>query len=182
MYYLWGTVQYRQFRGGHDWFLTGFEKKNSCVRFAFTGQHLQRKFERRLNQDEHICSKVGYEENALGQCTSVKKGECNYDTECPEDKACIEHSYRDPCKLSDLCGQDAICEISAHRPVCRCPEGWGGVPTTQYFQYSMFNANASQCCCSIELIFKFLCKSSYSGTSCSPNATTNSCTSRESNS
>ena len=66
--------------------------------------------------------------------STVKKGECDHDTECPDDKACIEHSCRDPCKLSDLCGQGAICETSAHRPVCRCPEGWGGVPTTQCFQ------------------------------------------------
>ena len=64
----------------------------------------------------------------------VKKGECDHDTDCSDDKACIEHSCRDPCKLGDLCGQDAICETSAHRPVCRCPEGWGGVPTTQCFQ------------------------------------------------
>ena len=64
----------------------------------------------------------------------MKKGECDHDTECSDDKACIEHSCRDPCKLSDLCGQGAICETSAHRPVCRCPEGWGGLPTTQCFQ------------------------------------------------
>ena len=69
---------------------------------------------------------------------SVKKGECDHDVECSDDKACIEHSCRDPCKLADLCGQGAICLTSSHRPVCRCPEGWGGVPTDQCFQ-CMYN-------------------------------------------
>ena len=36
-----------------DW----VREKNSCVHFAFAGPHLQRKLERRLNQDEHVCSR-----------------------------------------------------------------------------------------------------------------------------
>ena len=91
----------------------------------------------RRNVIEFVCANsplsTGVKPNSI-YFFIVKKGECDHDTDCSDDKACIEHSCRDPCKLGDLCGQDAICETSAHRPVCRCPEGWGGVPTTQCFQ------------------------------------------------
>ena len=54
--------------------------------------------------------------------------------------------------MSDPCGVAAICEASSHRPVCRCPEGWGGNPHVQCFDckfLSAFNtlfANCSHIC------------------------------------
>ena len=66
--------------------------------------------------------------------TAVPKGECEHDPDCPDNKACIENQCKDPCLEYDPCGREAICETSNHRPVCRCPEGWGGNPHDQCFQ------------------------------------------------
>ena len=64
----------------------------------------------------------------------VPKGECEHDPDCPTNKACIENQCKDPCDVYDPCGREAICETSNHRPVCKCPEGWGGNPHDQCFQ------------------------------------------------
>ena len=65
---------------------------------------------------------------------TVKKGECQHDVDCPDNKACVENHCLDPCTLTEPCGQNALCEASSHRPVCRCPPGWAGSPNEECYQ------------------------------------------------
>ncbi|MPC16096.1 hypothetical protein E2C01_008910 [Portunus trituberculatus] len=41
-------------------------------------------------------------------------------------KACIRNKCVDPC--SDVCGQDALCEVINHSPICYCPKHLTGDP------------------------------------------------------
>ncbi len=64
----------------------------------------------------------------------VKKGECDFDEECLDNKACVQHQCVDPCQTQRPCGRGAICQAIAHRPVCKCPSEWGGDPHVECFQ------------------------------------------------
>ncbi|XP_047739045.1 uncharacterized protein LOC108675679 isoform X3 [Hyalella azteca] len=55
---------------------------------------------------------------------------CENRDECPVDYSCINHLCYDSCGLG-ICGVDADCKISGHRPVCTCPPGTDGDPTRQ---------------------------------------------------
>ena len=55
-----------------------------------------------------------------------KRGDCEYDNECPANLACFDFNCRDPC--IGTCGQNANCEVRNHRPICSCPEGFKGDP------------------------------------------------------
>lgn len=50
--------------------------------------------------------------------------ECVINDECPRNKACINYKCKDPCP--GTCGQNAICDVYNHIPMCRCPEGMSG--------------------------------------------------------
>ena len=66
---------------------------------------------------------------------SVKIGECRVDSECPDNRACIEHQCEDPCYVPyEPCGSEAKCEAIRHRAVCTCPTGWAGNPHDICFQ------------------------------------------------
>ena len=65
----------------------------------------------------------------------VKTGECQFDRECPENRACIDNHCQDPCQVPfGPCGQNAECQVSSHTAVCRCPAGWAGNPQTSCYQ------------------------------------------------
>ena len=65
----------------------------------------------------------------------VKIGECRIDSECPDNRACIEHQCEDPCYVPyEPCGSEAKCEAIRHRAVCTCPTGWAGNPHDICFQ------------------------------------------------
>ena len=64
----------------------------------------------------------------------VQRGECQYDRDCPDNRACIGNQCLDPCILDDPCGKNAQCQTTSHRPVCRCPSGWAGDPHTECYQ------------------------------------------------
>eukprot|EP00091_Calanus_sinicus_P019677 TRINITY_DN501_c0_g2_i4.p1 TRINITY_DN501_c0_g2~~TRINITY_DN501_c0_g2_i4.p1 ORF type:complete len:367 (-),score=92.21 TRINITY_DN501_c0_g2_i4:358-1458(-) len=57
---------------------------------------------------------------------SCKKGECEYDHECSHSLACFNFNCRDPC--IGTCGQNALCEVRDHRPICSCQKGFRGDP------------------------------------------------------
>ena len=63
----------------------------------------------------------------------VKRGECNHDSECPDNKACNQYQCVNPCLDGSPCGKSAECEAKGHRAVCRCPSGWGGHPSTECY-------------------------------------------------
>lgn len=54
--------------------------------------------------------------------------ECTNNGECSRDKACLRTKCVDPCP--GTCGQDAICEVVNHIPICSCPDGYTGDPFT----------------------------------------------------
>jgi hypothetical protein len=50
--------------------------------------------------------------------------ECVLNSDCPRDKACIRNKCTDPCP--GTCGQNAICDVINHIPMCSCPVGMAG--------------------------------------------------------
>lgn len=54
------------------------------------------------------------------------KPECVLNTECSNDKACINMKCQNPCLGS--CGLSAVCDVVNHVPMCSCPDGYEGDP------------------------------------------------------
>lgn len=52
--------------------------------------------------------------------------ECVANADCPMDSACINRRCVDPCV--GTCGLEALCDVVAHNPICRCPAGYTGDP------------------------------------------------------
>lgn len=50
--------------------------------------------------------------------------ECVLNSDCPQDKACINSKCRDPCP--GTCATNAICQVLTHIPMCSCPQGMDG--------------------------------------------------------
>jgi hypothetical protein len=50
--------------------------------------------------------------------------ECVLNTDCPRDKACVRNKCINPCP--GTCGQNAICDVINHIPMCSCPQGMTG--------------------------------------------------------
>ena len=50
--------------------------------------------------------------------------ECLTSNDCPRDKSCLRNKCVDPCP--GTCGQNAICEVLNHIPMCSCPPGTTG--------------------------------------------------------
>lgn len=57
--------------------------------------------------------------------------ECSVNSECPSNKACINEKCRDPCP--GACGQNALCSVINHTPVCTCGEQDTGDPFTNCY-------------------------------------------------
>lgn len=55
----------------------------------------------------------------------VPKPECILDSDCSNDKSCINQNCRNPC-LENICGNNAECRVQLHRPICICREGFTG--------------------------------------------------------
>ena len=82
-------------------------------------------------------------------------GECQYDDECPDNNACIEHQCLDPCN-SQPCGRNAICETKGHIPICRCPPNTAGNPHEECFTCKLFAIFFPICRSHIKQPFQFL--------------------------
>lgn len=50
--------------------------------------------------------------------------ECVTNTDCALDRACIRNKCMDPCP--GTCGQNALCSVYNHVPMCTCPAGMAG--------------------------------------------------------
>lgn len=50
--------------------------------------------------------------------------ECVLNPDCPRDRACMRNKCRDPCE--GTCGQNALCSVVNHVPVCTCLSGMAG--------------------------------------------------------
>lgn len=67
--------------------------------------------------------------------STVKTGECKYDSECPDTEACLDRLCQNPCTNPFApCGVHAECQAKAHRPVCQCAAGFVGNPHTECYQ------------------------------------------------
>lgn len=54
--------------------------------------------------------------------------ECYTNSECSDDKRCINSLCVNPCVVKDPCGRNALCHANNHSPVCRCPANYIGDP------------------------------------------------------
>ncbi len=54
--------------------------------------------------------------------------ECVINSECPQNRACVNHKCIDPCP--GTCGIGADCQVFNHNPICSCPRGFEGDPFT----------------------------------------------------
>lgn len=45
--------------------------------------------------------------------------ECTHNSDCAPNLACINNKCINPC--TNLCGQNASCEVYNHIPICSCP-------------------------------------------------------------
>lgn len=71
--------------------------------------------------------------------------ECVLNDDCPRDKACIRNKCKDPCP--GTCGQNALCEVINHIPICSCPDGMSGNP---FLQCVPFQGSFLFCNCSVK--------------------------------
>lgn len=58
-----------------------------------------------------------------------KKGcraECELNSDCPSDKACVNRRCVLPCNGGAVCGVNAECRVEYHTPMCKCPNGFTG--------------------------------------------------------
>ncbi|XP_065223835.1 uncharacterized protein LOC135847999 [Planococcus citri] len=79
-------------------------------------------------KDNHaICS---CKKNQLDS-PSTCRFECIFNSECPQDKACIGKTCQDPC--AGMCGKNTNtkCEVENHAPICSCIAGLTGDPSTE---------------------------------------------------
>lgn len=60
-------------------------------------------------------------------------------SECGLQLACIKNKCRDPCP--ELCGQNAVCNVYNHIPVCSCPSGMTGNAFTLCSPVEIVNVN-----------------------------------------
>lgn len=69
----------------------------------------------------------GYISSGSGTCKQIETVRvigCIGDSDCDTEKSCINSLCRDPCN----CGQNALCRIKEHKPVCTCEQGYDGNP------------------------------------------------------
>ncbi|KAH8305544.1 hypothetical protein KR018_004581, partial [Drosophila ironensis] len=65
--------------------------------------------------------------DASGECRQLvlqSPPGCESDQDCPDQEACIHRQCRNPCN----CGTNAICQVTQHRAVCSCQDGFEGNP------------------------------------------------------
>lgn len=73
--------------------------------------------------NEHaVCSCIA---NYIGAPPACRP-ECSVSSECAQDKACVNLRCVDPCP--GTCGNEAVCKVTNHNPICSCPAGYSGDP------------------------------------------------------
>lgn len=80
-----------------------------------------------------VCScPIGYQGSPYIQCSISReepiypRPECESDSDCSNEKACINQQCRDPCAQANICAQNAECHVQTHRPLCVCRNGFTG--------------------------------------------------------
>jgi hypothetical protein len=57
--------------------------------------------------------------------------ECVVNPECPHNRACMSQKCKDPC--TGTCGQNALCNVINHSPICSCQQGYTGDPFSRCY-------------------------------------------------
>uniref|UniRef100_A0A182M1U8 EGF-like domain-containing protein n=1 Tax=Anopheles culicifacies TaxID=139723 RepID=A0A182M1U8_9DIPT len=60
---------------------------------------------------------------------------CRTSADCPSDRSCTNGKCVDPCADGKACGKNALCQVSDHRSLCLCPDGFQGDPSVGCAQY-----------------------------------------------
>ncbi|XP_022241756.1 fibrillin-1-like [Limulus polyphemus] len=88
-----------------------------------------------------------------GQCLRLNDGSgCQFDSDCLHSEVCDTSSNTcyNPCGQDQMCGQNAICKIENHKPVCYCPPEYSGNPLTFCFKVIQcgvdYNCPGNQVC------------------------------------
>lgn len=86
--------------------------------------------------DNAICNKHRTRERAA-TCVCIQgyfgdpflscRPECTQNNDCPTNRVCKNQKCVDPCP--GLCGINAVCSVSNHRPSCDCLQGYTGNPS-----------------------------------------------------
>lgn len=67
----------------------------------------------------------GYRGNPFDRCLVVG---CTSNSDCPNDRQCINAQCINPCIYDDPCSSRAECRVQNHMALCRCPPGFIGNP------------------------------------------------------
>lgn len=79
--------------------------------------------------------------------------ECVLNNDCPRNKACVRNKCIDPCP--GTCGDNAICEVFNHVPMCSCPTGMTGNAFSRCVPYQcMYTYNSLLTYACLLTIFK----------------------------
>lgn len=77
-----------------------------------------------INESEECRCIAEYQGNPYEGC----RPECSTNADCSRDRACLRSKCVNPCP--GTCGQNALCEVVNHIPICSCPTGYTGDPFT----------------------------------------------------
>lgn len=62
--------------------------------------------------------------------------ECVVSSECSFDKACINQHCVNPC-VEKVCGDNAVCTVMNHSPLCTCQDGYSGNPFARCYHVAI---------------------------------------------
>lgn len=79
---------------------------------------------REINE-QAVCSCLPNFIGSPPQC----RPECIISSECSQNQACLQQKCANPCV--NVCGQNAICQVRNHSPICICLSGYSGDPFTR---------------------------------------------------
>lgn len=65
-------------------------------------------------------------ENYMGDPYFGCTPECTVSSDCARHLICRNRKCTNPCP--DICGNNALCQVDNHIPVCSCPSGYTGNP------------------------------------------------------
>lgn len=51
--------------------------------------------------------------------------------------ACFEHFCKNPCSADEICGENAMCHVKKHMPICECPKNHTGDPFVECIHMQM---------------------------------------------
>ncbi|XP_076030521.1 uncharacterized protein LOC143018869 isoform X2 [Oratosquilla oratoria] len=113
-----------------------FSKEDLCARDTCGhGATCTPGFDRDGN-DRPVCiCPEGYIGNPLFSCN---KGECRSHNECQDNKSCYQYLCVNSCSVNGkpVCGENALCTVKNHSPVCSCQRGYEGDPRERCYPRS----------------------------------------------